>query len=79
MMRQVSCPVRRGAGRKGRKDLARSLPSFHVTLLLSLCRIFYAPGPATTAYARHNFRHWGLANSIRPDYGKRRSAGLAPR
>jgi hypothetical protein len=28
MMRQVSCPVRRGAGRKGRKDLARSLPNF---------------------------------------------------
>ena len=27
MMRQVSRPVRRGAGRKGRKDLARSLPS----------------------------------------------------
>ena len=25
-MRQVSSPVRRGAGRKGRKDLARSLP-----------------------------------------------------
>jgi hypothetical protein len=30
MMRQVSSPVRRGAGRKGRKDLARSLPSFKV-------------------------------------------------
>jgi len=30
MMRQVSSPVRRGAGRKGRKDLARSLPGFKV-------------------------------------------------
>jgi len=34
-MRQVSCPVRRGAGRKGRKDLARSLPSCKV---LAACR-----------------------------------------
>ena len=29
MMRQVSRPVRRGAGGKGRKDLARSLPYYH--------------------------------------------------
>ena len=29
MMRQVSRPVRRGARRKGRKDLARSLPYYH--------------------------------------------------
>jgi transposase len=36
MMRQVSCPVRRGAGRKGRKDLARSLPSFKVLGVLFL-------------------------------------------
>jgi hypothetical protein len=31
MRRQVSRPVRRGAGRKGRKDLARSLPGCHAT------------------------------------------------
>src|ERR687885_993777 len=36
MMRQVSCPVRRGAGRKGRKDLARSLPNFKVLEVLFL-------------------------------------------
>ena len=30
MMRQVSRPVRRGAGRKGHKDLARSLPNHYV-------------------------------------------------
>ena len=36
MMRQVSSPVRRGAGRKGRKDLARSLPNFNVLEVLFL-------------------------------------------
>ncbi|SRR5712691_7508927 len=35
MMRQVSSPVRRGAGRKGRKDLARSLPGFAFLVLFS--------------------------------------------
>lgn len=35
MMRQVSCPVRRRAGRKGRKDLARSL-SYNKASCLSL-------------------------------------------
>jgi hypothetical protein len=60
MMRQVSCPVRRGAGRKGRKDLARSLPSFHATGLWWLLRILHVPGPSMTAYTRHNFRLSGV-------------------
>src|SRR5262249_33887457 len=60
MMRQVSCPVRRGAGRKGRKDLARSLPSFHATRPLLALWIFHVLGPSKTAYARHNFRQFGV-------------------
>ena len=60
MMRQVSSPVRRGAGRKGRKDLARSLPSFHATRSLVRLRILHIPGLSITAYTRHNFRHFGV-------------------
>jgi hypothetical protein len=60
MMRQVSSPVRWGAGRKGRKDLARNLPSFHATWLHLVLRIFHVLGPSKTAYTRHNFRHFGV-------------------
>src|SRR4030095_359170 len=42
MMRQVSCPVRRGARRKGRKDLARSLPGFKVLKVLFLAYVSQA-------------------------------------
>src|SRR5712691_5000364 len=42
MMRQVSSPVRRGAGRKGRKDLARSLPGFKVLEVLFLAQVSQA-------------------------------------
>ena len=31
---------------------------FHVTPLLSLCRIYSTSGPAITAYARHYRRHF---------------------
>ena len=37
MMRQVSRPVRRRAGRKGRKDLARSLSCHKASCLSLLC------------------------------------------
>ena len=60
MMRQVSSPVRWGAGRKGRQDLARSLPGFHATGLRLLLWIPHVPEPSMTAYARHNFRHFGV-------------------
>ena len=60
MMRQVSCPVRRGAGRKGRKDLARSLPNCHARqrdCCLGFSRFLYFQ-------QRHMrgtvFRHWGV-------------------
>ena len=51
-MRQVSSPVRRGAGRKGRKDLARSLPGFNVLGVLFHGEVF----PHSTKFsggARH--------------------------
>ena len=32
----------------------------HATPLLSLCRILHAHGPATTAYAKHHVRHFGV-------------------
>ena len=60
MMRQVSRPVRWGAGRKGRQDLARSLPGYHATELRLLLRILRVPGPSMMAYAKHNFRHLGV-------------------
>jgi hypothetical protein len=69
MMRQVSCPVRRGAGRKGRKDLARSLPSFHATRPLLVLRIFHILRPSKTAYARQHFRE-GAGNV---GYGRTRN------
>src|SRR5436305_13682462 len=60
MMRQVSCPVRRGAGRKGRKDLARSLPSFNVREVLFLSQVSQAFLPSQKACWTHGFRHWGV-------------------
>ena len=66
MMRQVSCPVRRGAGRKGRKDLARSLPNFQAIGLRLLLWISHVSGPSMTAYARHNYRHFGVRQQYPP-------------
>src|SRR5262249_41031932 len=60
MMRQVSSPVRRGAGRKGRKDLARSLPSFKVLRVLFLGEVSSAFLPSKKAYWTPKFRHLGV-------------------
>ena len=38
----------------------------HATELWLLLRILLIPGPSMMAYARHNFRHLGFANSIGP-------------
>jgi hypothetical protein len=57
MMRQVSSPVRRGAGRKGRKDLARSLPSFNVLGVLFLEEICSAFRPSKKACWAYQFRY----------------------
>ena len=65
MMRQVSRPVRRGAGRKGRKDLARSLPGFKVLEVLFLVQVSQAFLPSKSHVGHTNFGTWGLANSIR--------------
>jgi len=66
MMRQVSCPVRRGAGRKGRKDLARSLPSvkiLEVLVLTSVSQGFCLP----RRHVEHtHFSTFEFANSILP-------------
>jgi hypothetical protein len=60
MMRQVSSPVRRGAGRKGRKDLARSLPSFKVLRVLFLGEVSSAFLPSKTASWTLKLRHLGV-------------------
>src|SRR5215813_8569918 len=60
MMRQVSSPVRRGAGRKGRKDLARSLPSFKVLRVLFLGEVSSAFLPSKKAYWAHQFQYLGV-------------------
>ena len=60
MMRQVSCPIRRGAGRKGRKDLARSLPSFQGLGVLFLGAVSSAFLPSKQACWTHQFRHLGV-------------------
>ena len=60
MMRQVSSPVRRGAGRKGRKDLARSLPNFEVLRVLFLGTVFSAFLPSKKACWAPKFRHLGV-------------------
>src|SRR4030095_12728412 len=60
MMRQVSSPVPRGAGRKGRKDLARSLPSFKVLRVLFLGKVPQAFLPSKKGCGTHRFRHFGV-------------------
>ena len=49
-----------GAGRKGRKDLARSLPSFKVLGVLFLGEAFPAFWPSKKACGIHKFRHLGV-------------------
>src|SRR5215831_9815195 len=59
MMRQVSSPVRRRAGGKGRKtDLARSLSSFTVLGVLFLGEVSPAFLPSKKACWTHQFRHF---------------------
>jgi len=60
MMRQVSRPVRWGAGRKGRQDLARSLPGFKVLGVLYLAEVSLAFLPSKKACWTHKFRHLGV-------------------
>ena len=57
MMRQVSSPVRWGAGRKGREDLARSLPGIKVLGVLFLREAFSTFLPSTKACRTHKFWH----------------------
>jgi hypothetical protein len=65
MMRQVSSPVRWGAGRKGRQDLARSLPGFKVLEVLFLEEVSSAFLPSKKACWTHRFRHWGVGQQYR--------------
>ena len=59
MMRQVSRPVRRGAGRKGRKDLARSLPYYDTEHVPNILK---APGVhGCTRYRLESTNAAGLA------------------
>ena len=58
MMRQVSSPVRWGAGRKGRQDLARSLPGFKVLEVLFHAYVSQAFLPSKKAGGIHKFRHF---------------------
>jgi hypothetical protein len=60
MMRQVSSPVRRGAGRKGREDLARSLPGFKVLGVLFLGEVSSVFLPSLKACLTHEFLHLGV-------------------
>jgi hypothetical protein len=59
-MRQVSSPVRWGAGRKGRQDLARSLPGFKVLGVLFLGAVSSAFLPSKQACGAHQFRYLGV-------------------
>src|SRR4029450_8333891 len=59
MMRQVSRPVRWGAGRKGRQDLARSLPGFKVLGVPFLGEVSSAFLPSKKACWAHQFRYLG--------------------
>ena len=65
MMRQVSCPVRRGAGRKGRKDLARSLLNFKVLGVLFLREVSSTFLPSKTVCWTHKFRHLRVGQQYR--------------
>ena len=60
MMRQVSSPVRRRAGRKGHTDLARSLSYFNILEVLFLERVSSAFLPSKNACWAHKFRHVGV-------------------
>jgi hypothetical protein len=60
MMRQVSSPVRWGAGRKGRQDLARSLPGFKVLGVLFLGEVYPAFLLSKKACWSHQFRYLGV-------------------
>ena len=65
-MRQVSRPVRRGAGRKGRKDLARSLPGFKVLRVLFLRAVSSAFLPSKKTCWTHEVRHLGDGQQYPP-------------
>ncbi len=54
-----------GAGRKGRKDLARSLPSFKVLGVLFLGKSSQLFCLQRRHVGHTNFGTWGLTNSIR--------------
>ena len=60
MRRQVSSPVRRGAGEKASNG-PRSQPT-QLPRDTAAIAALDSPGSYTsiTAYARHNFRHWGV-------------------
>ena len=60
MMRQVSSPVRRRAGRKGHTDLARSLSYFNVLEVLYLAEVSLAFLPSKKACWTHNFQNLGV-------------------
>ena len=79
MMRQVSCPVRRGPGRKGRKDLARSLPSSHVLGVLFLGAVSSAFLPSKKACWAHQFRYLGVGQQYPGVSLAARSRILTPR
>src|SRR4029450_2229641 len=49
-----------GAGRKGRQDLARSLPGFKVLGVLFLGEVSPAFLPSLKACGSHEFRHLGV-------------------
>jgi hypothetical protein len=66
MMRQASRPVRRGAGRKGQKDLARSLPSFKVREQRFLASVSQAFLPSKQACGTHQFRYLGVGQQYPP-------------
>ena len=60
MMRQVSSPVRRRAGRKGHTDLARSLSYFKVLEVLFLGEVFPAFLPSKKVCWAHQFQYLGV-------------------
>ena len=72
-MRQVSSPVRWGAGRKGRQDLARSLPGFKVLAVLFLASVSQAFLPSKKACWTDKFRHLGVRQQYRLVYLGERS------
>src|SRR4030095_6969702 len=65
MMRQVSSPVRRGAGRKARKALAPSLPSLKVLEVLFLASVSKRFCLPRRHVGHTHFGTFEFANSIR--------------